>query len=1456
MKDENSPILQVTTPEKIWVGIGSSAGGLEALRELAKSLPRDTNATYIVVQHMAPKYKSMLAELIGRETHLAVSDITDGVEPQANQIYVTPPNNDVCVEGDTLRLRDPSSEPAAPKPSVDRFFRSLAEEKGAFSVGVVLSGTGSDGSFGVRAIREAGGITIAQDDSTAKYDGMPNAAVDTGCVDLVMPPAEIGAQFLKITKTPRDLDAIRDQLSPRDELADIFQILLARTRVDFREYKRPTVYRRVERRIAALTVGSLDRYIQILRENPDEAQALFKDLLISVTSFFRDEKEFKAIAHQIKKIAEDRKDGSVRVWITGCATGEEAYSIAILFVESLGGIDAIAPGRLQIFATDIDEAAIIRARKGTYPYMSLAEMPYELKERYFDADEDEYTIKKSIRDMIVFSVHNLCTDPPFQRIDLVSCRNLLIYFQSSLQERVFERLHYALQPNGVLFLGRSETISGAEGLFRQVGEERHIFRRRVVTGKAEKRESIDLKPYFPQFSQRAAQRNDTELNSARAMFDGLVEVLGKNSLLADTDLKLLRSYGNVDKFITIAPGTVRATVASLVKPEYVNEVRTLSMLALRRGEQRLGLVRHDTDDPTKRLQIRVYPIRAFDEEQFVLISFCEWTEDTISDEFLSQSGSKHNSEQVNALERELRMARESLQQTVEELETSNEELQAVNEELQSSNEELQSTNEELETSNEELQSSNEELTTVNEELHINSQELAALTHDLNSVLENVGTPVLVINKEMNIIRSSFEAKNFFGLSKRGEMPSVSQCILPLGFPVISSLIMEAIDSGVNIHRDYNAHGNSYSVIVSPYRSEKGELAGVVLVAHDTTRLTRAEEELRLIFDNAPVRIWYKDDKNTIVKLNSAAADSMSMAIEDVEGVNTAELFPEMADKYLKDDLSVIRTGRPLLGMVEEYKPKHGSHGWVRADKVPLKDTLLGENGLLIVAQDITTEKDALDRLKVSEERYHLAVEGSLVGLWDWDCQSDDLYWSPRFKEIIGITDSNFRPEFDEFASRLHPDDKDATLAKLNAHIQRREPFHVEYRLRRTDGAYVWIEARGQAIWDDQNKPIRMAGSVDDITERRSYALDLKRRSDQLALAAELARVGYWRLDARDQTVQWSDTVYTIHGVQPGSEEPTLQEAINYYHSNDRDRVSEMVNLGLETGEPFEFEARVIRPDGTVRSVQSKCALEFDRYGEVESINGVIIDITDYRERERELRNALDELARSNNELSRFAYVCSHDLKEPVRTILSMADIVLERRGEISDDERNHLLGRISANAQRLAKIIEGLLAYSQIDNSGIDLEEVSLNDVVSEVCEDLESSIKRVRAVLEVGALPVVTGARLHFRQIFQNLIGNSLKYGAVKGARVKVYATTLGHNTVLTVEDNGPGVPDGDRERIFSLFERLHRADQVDGAGLGLAICRKLIDAYHGEIWCERGELGGAAFRIKLPRPKRKKHV
>lgn len=816
------------------IGVGSSAGGLEAISELVGSLNPDMNATYIVVQHLSPHHNSLMTELVARQTTLEVENISDGLKPRPNVVYITPPKNDVLIQNGLLRLAEPNPEAAAPKPSVDRFLLSLAEEMGDRSVAIILSGTGPDGAYGVQAIREACGITIVQDNESAKYDGMPSAATRTGCVDLVLRPRDIGKHLGKILAQPRNFDGLRNLNVEPTHLSDLLQILMARTKVDFREYKQSTVTRRIERCMVALGIESQEEYTNFCRSNPHALDALFKDLLISVTRFFRDKEEFKQFEAHLPALLEAKGDTPLRVWVAGCATGEEVYSIAILLAEALGGAKIQLKDHVQIFATDIDRDALQVARQGIYGQTVLNDIPKTLAENYLVRQGDGVRIIENIRSAILFSNHDVCRDPPFLKIDILCCRNLLIYFETALQKRILSRFNYSMSAEGLMFLGTAETTAGADELFTKSLEGNKIFHKRRIT-------HLGSTGYLPLYQSsgiknRIVQERLSEpVNDSTdsQMFEALAASLGKNSVVVTDDYSIVRVFGDISSFIELKEGNALKMHLDLVRRPLREEARSLVTIAMKNQRHRSGVRHLLQKDDEAAIRLDVYPIIASGiSERAALLAFNEVENVSVhlpNKTDFDDADDERTRERIKTLETEVFMTREALQQTIEELETSNEELQSLNEELQSTNEELQATNEELETSNEELQSTNEELITVNEELQVTAAELSGRTWELTSVLETAPLAILVIDSALQVSQATRAAVTRFKLKLPLTNPHISQCFLPKGFPALSSLCAETLKLGEQQSVECTSEGKPVYLSCSPFFDMHGQIQGVTLV---------------------------------------------------------------------------------------------------------------------------------------------------------------------------------------------------------------------------------------------------------------------------------------------------------------------------------------------------------------------------------------------------------------------------------------------------------------------------------------------------------------------------------------------------------------------------------------------------------------------------------------------------
>ncbi len=704
----------------IVVGVGASAGGLEALQDLIKKLPENDHVVYIIAQHMSPTHKSMMVDLLQKNSGLTVKEATNGAELKGGIIFTTPPNKNIFVEEDRILLKTPSADSILPKPSIDLLFNSMAHSHAKNAIGIILSGTGSDGSMGMKSIKAEGGITFVQDPQSAKYDSMPLASINDHTVDIISEPAGMGVELADVYSFLDGTSDIKPTQAPQSDLMMILGLLKQNTGVDFSNYKTNTINRRIQRRMLALRLNKIPDYVKHLQEDIEESRFLYKDLLIGVTSFFRDADAFEKLKIELAQRFKNKED-IIRIWVVGCSTGEEAYSIAML-------IDELFEGQCEnvnIFATDLDEDAISIARAGTYSASSVENLSNLRIQTYFNQEKETYQVKKRIRNMVVFSVHDVTRDPPFSKIDLVLCRNLLIYFNNQLQMKVLNALTFALRNEGLLFLGSSESLGDFEGNYKTLSRENKIFKKTFTTNPLDTtlnwtRQLTNIKGKY-QLQKKPA---NNELSLHEVLLDSLSEYFLPLSVLVNESLNVVYSREK-NPYLTLPAGTSTLQILKMVPSELELDLRTAIHKANREEAPQVTRyikTRLKADGAFCWGRMIIIPIAAkYQKSQLMVISFQDENPEMLQIDTLDQPVDD-KSPYARQLESELNKTKAQLQAVIEELETSNEELQATNEELQSSNEELQSTNEELETTNEELQSTNEEVQVAYNELKVVSEE--------------------------------------------------------------------------------------------------------------------------------------------------------------------------------------------------------------------------------------------------------------------------------------------------------------------------------------------------------------------------------------------------------------------------------------------------------------------------------------------------------------------------------------------------------------------------------------------------------------------------------------------------------------------------------------------------------------------------------------------------------------
>ncbi len=816
---------------------------------------------FVLVQHLAPDHKSILTDLVQRYTRLHVEEVSDGIRVERNCAYIIPPNHDMALLGGTLHLFEPSS-PRGLRLPIDFFFRSLAQDQGERAICIVLSGTGSDGTLGVRAVKGEGGIVLAQSPETTQYDGMPRSVIATGLVDLVLPPEKMLAQLLSYAKRSfGDKPRLATAPTPASEssLNKICVILRDRTGHDFSQYKRTTLARRVERRMTILQIERAEDYLRYVQQDKDEAEVLFKDLLIGVTNFFRDPEAFEALEKLTlpKLFTGKSEEETLRTWVCGCSTGEEAYSIAILLQEALE--QSASPIRVQIFATDVDKEAIEHARAGVYPASITSDISQQRLAHFFEQlpGEGGYQIKKSIRDLIVFSEQDLIKDPPFSKLDLLCCRNLLIYLSGTMQKRIIPLFHYSLRPGGLLFLGISESIGEGLDLFAALDRRAKIFERQGGTMGAwlsspSPSSSLLGAPSQPRGGPAELRR--TNRPDLRAVtLAGLLEPFGTAAILIRENGEILHILGRTGKYLEAASGDAEMNILTMAREGLRSDLRrALRQSAARKETVRRSDIRVKTNGEHENVNLTVRPLAAGMRDNQVgtfIVTLEEAKEPprgTVQGSTRSDGAEAEVDARVVELESELKVKEEDLQTTIEEMETTNEELHSSNEELQSVNEELQSTNEELETSKEELQSVNEELATVNAELQSKVTELSRSNLDMNYLLAGTGVGTLFVNHQLQISRFTPSTVKVINLIPGDVGRPVAHVVSNfVGYDRLVADIREVLSSLIPHEAELlSLEGLWYMMQIRPYRTSEHEIEGAVITFVDITARKKAEIELQ------------------------------------------------------------------------------------------------------------------------------------------------------------------------------------------------------------------------------------------------------------------------------------------------------------------------------------------------------------------------------------------------------------------------------------------------------------------------------------------------------------------------------------------------------------------------------------------------------------------------------------
>ena len=1508
MKEHNGNGSQHTSVETIRtsleqhyiVAIGASAGGLEAIHEFFDNTGENSNVSFIVIQHLSPDYKSLLVELVSKHTHMKVFEAENDMQVHRNCVYVIPNKKLMTIQDGKLRLADKIID-KAPNTAIDTFLYSLAKDKGGYAVAVILSGTGSDGTRGAEAIKRAGGLVVAQEPSSAKFDGMPNSIIGSGNADHILPPGQMPDEIFEyIQELP--IHVLNNGKIDERILEEIFGLVYKESGHDFNYYKTPTIIRRIARRMLTHSLKRLEEYLSFLRSNPQEAQILGKEFLIGVTKFFRDPDAYELLYNEVfPEIVSKKSEGDIiKIWVSACSTGEEAYSLTILLDKYLHSKKKFHD--VKIFATDLDANAVDVAARGVYPESVEKDIPNDLLKEYFTKDGNNYLVSSRIRKQIVFARHNITKDPPFIKNDLVSCRNMLIYMNNVLQRKVMSTLHFALNPDGYLFLGPSESATSLKENLIEIDSKWKVYKR---NGSSRVLLTENLFRPLETLRNRKESRVFNAQSSAPSpkllvddFRDVLAEEYGFAGFYIDSNYEIKESIGDYKKYLSLPEKKLHLNLLKMVPPELSVALNTAIRKAVQEQQKvHIKGVRVKEKNKQRYITLTVRP-----GNPFLLVVLGEVKKENLEAktavDFSSQDTEAN--QYIMDLEAELKQTHGELQMAIEGLETANEELQSSNEELLSANEELQS-------SNEELQSLNEELHTLNTEHQLKIKELIELNDDLDNYFRSTEIGQVFLDHRMRIRKFNPAAVNLINLIDSDLGRPISHISTNLQYDNLLNDIKFVIDRNEAIEKEIQlASGKKMLMRILPFVRQDKKIDGVVISFVDVSALKDLDNIVKGVFNaiNNSIMVFRKSDELDAgpydfewVAANHKADKLIGLQNNEYVGKKIREVYPDIEknESFLK-----------LIRQLQQQSLVHMEHAFISGDFRSWFDVvaLKMRDGLFVVTlTDITDKKlseeklkHSIDELKVAKEklshlneqledkikertqqlsesveRFGLVSKATNETIWDWDLLTQKTWWSDSFYQTFGLEGTNFMQNGrEEWLKNIHSADRDRVAQSLNAFIRSGNTnWSEEYDFRHGDGSFMRVLDRAYILHDEHGVPYRLLGSMLDVTQLRKAQTEALHSIEQRNFMAESMPLIVWSASPTGEIDFLNLHFYNYSGYTGRTNQQENWESI--IHPHDLPGLELTWKESLQTKKDFSIELRLKRADGQYCWHLLRARAKRNEEGEVISWIGTSTDVHEqktYREtleekvkeRTKDLELSNEELEASNIELQQFASVASHDLKEPLRKIHMFSHLLKDKYHPENGDPATEYLDRIINSSARMTNLVNDLLTFSRLSINQL-FRLTDLNKIVDEVLGDLELLIKEKQAEIKVGYLPQLEAIPGQMRQVFQNILTNALKFSkktepplitiesqCMEDKRFDSTPAEYGNFCLISIADNGIGFDEQYNEKIFTIFQRLHTKEKYEGTGIGLAITKKIIDKHNGIITARSKDGKGACFQFILP--------